>query len=124
MMKIKYVVSILIVLVLLLSSPFILQKYPHLAIEIQMIGWDIENPENDALADMNAHNKKCISVNGFGPYFPGVETKRDKKICSKAKEVNIFGTSDGIVDLKHAYAISKAKKYAFKYNKYIVENTK
>lgn len=92
----------------------------HLLIEWQMLGKDYDNPEGDAASDLAEGYVYCYSLNGFGPYFPGVEPDIERKVCSSAIEVNIYGTSDSIANEAHANAIGKAKRYAYRYNKYVV----
>lgn len=83
---------------------------------------NLSNPGSDAESDLSKGIVQCYSINGFGPYFPGLDTLEQKLICREAKEINIAGTSDSILSIEHGSAISRAKHYAEKYNKYVTAN--
>lgn len=111
-------------LLVLTGGNYFLYKHPHLSIELQLIGKNESSPEEDAAKDISKGKLYCFSINGFGPYFPGVETKNQAAICKKATEINFWGTSDAIEDEDHSEAIIKADNYSRRYNLYVVNNVR
>jgi hypothetical protein len=113
-------VTALIAVVLI--SNYLLYQFPHISIELQLLGKNTDNPEYDAAEDIASGQINCYSLNGFVPYFPGLETERDKNICSLANEINFSATSDFVESERHLIAIRKAANYAAKYNLYVARH--
>ncbi|MGB0495405.1 MAG: hypothetical protein ACPGJI_03535, partial [Kangiellaceae bacterium] len=63
---------------------YLLYEFPHFSIELQLLGKNTKNPEYDAAEDIANGEIICYSLNGFVPYFPGLESEHDKRICSLA----------------------------------------
>jgi hypothetical protein len=116
---IKIFAIILVLILLVLGGGYFLSKQPQYLIEIQLLGKNVSNPSSDAEEDLKGNILRCYSINGFGPYFPGVERK---SICKSAIEVNFVGTSDAILSTAHGNAISKAINYASKYNEFVASH--
>ena len=111
-----------VLILLACGGVYSLYKNPEVWIELQLIGKNLKNPEADAKADLENGKVLCYSINGFGPYFPGVSKNEFHNVCSKAKKINFTGTSDAVESLEHGKAISKAGEYAERYNRFVVKN--
>ena len=116
------IVEFFVLLVTPVTGYYMLYKNPNIAIELQLLGKNLDSPEEDAIMDMGNGLLVCYSLNGFGPYFPGVTLEQEKSVCSKATEINIWGTSDAIDSIEHGKAIHSAATYAMRYNQYVVNN--
>ena len=107
---------------LFFGGSYFLYKNPAIWIDLQLVGKNIDSPEADARLDVENSLIRCYSINGFGPYFPAVQTDEQRKVCNNASEVNFMGTSDAIQSKAHGEAISKAASYAKRYNQYVINN--
>lgn len=116
----KVMLAVLTSALLIFCGLFFLIKNPELLIDLQLIGKSLEAPEVDAQADLDNGEIQCYSLNGFGPYFPGISADQVRRICRRGREVNFIGTSDGIQSREHGVAIYKAEQYAQRYNQYMV----
>jgi hypothetical protein len=113
---IKILAIILALILLVFGGGYFLSKQPQYLIEIQLLGKNVSNPASDAEEDLKDNILRCYSINGFGPYFPGLGSK---SVCKTAIEINFVGTSDAILSKAHGNAISKAINYASKYNEFM-----
>jgi len=118
----KAILVILSFLAIFVGGSYLLYANPQYLIDVQLMTKDLSSPESDAESDLSNGIVQCYSINGFGPYFPGLDTPEQRLICGEAKEINIAGTSDSILSIEHGSAISRAKHYAAKYNKYVTAN--
>ena len=116
-MKILIVVTILVFLV-----GFGITLSPTAQIELQLLTKNTSNPEEDARRDLKNGKPRCYQLNGFVPYFPGAKTEIESKICNSLETKNIRGTSDAIQSKRHSSAIKKAARYAYEYNKFIINH--
>jgi len=97
-------------------------KYPYYVLEFQLMGKNLENPEQDAKLDLEQGNIYCFSTAGYARHFPGIATKADYKICKHGAEKQFFGNSDVLMNDRHSKAFYDVHYYALRYNSYVVAN--
>ena len=80
---------------------------------------DTIHPEADAARDLAAQKPRCFSVNGYGTFFPSVDSEEDQRYCNR-HEQNFRGTSDDVSSAEHHKLVNEAIAYAEVYNRYVL----
>ena len=91
----------------------------------KLMGWlDTANPTEDAKKSIETGDERLLSVIGIVRYIPGVDQKDYQKLADSYGLRDIEGTSDGLVSKEHKRLNDLARKYAKKYNEYVINNVK
>ena len=84
---------------------------------------NLNNPESDIKKNIGSGDLRFICVCDYACYSPGVEQK-DYLLTKKYGAKCLEGTSDVIEGKEHGELISKARKYAKKYNNLLLKRLK
>lgn len=110
------------VLALVVASSAIAADNPVATLRAELAGLNLNAPEVDAERDIAQYRAVCFSINGYATYFPSMP-EQDREYC-EAREKNFRGTWDMILTKEHEELISQARKYAERYNAYVLRHRK
>ncbi len=110
------------VLALVVASSTVTADDPVATLRTELTGLNVAAPEADAERDIAKGQAVCFSVNAYAKYFPGVP-EQDQEYC-QAREKNFRGTWDVVLTEEHKELISRAIKYAERYNAFVLHHRK
>ena len=109
-------------LALAIASSAVTADDPVATLRSELVGLNVTTPESDAERDIAKDRAVCFSINSYAKYFPGVP-EQDREYC-EAREKNFRGTWDVVLTKEHEELIIQARKYAEKYNTYVLRHRK
>lgn len=120
----KSIIGLVSFVVLIFGWNFFIYYNPGVFIKMQLVLKNLENPELDAIEDINDGNAKCYAIRRLATDVPGIENKDQWALCKKLGIKYIKGTSDGLMNDYHIKTQIQAADYAYGYNLAILANYK